>query len=461
MKVNSNLNVLNLMSPVSPIYKLQNSFSTPKSNKSAICLGDFIIDKTVSSKKKSGRKSDLETKKRIKPTNLLQQKSSSFHKTENSFDFNTSDFGELPSERNELVEERLKILNRTEPMNSPTSKKFTYSFNDTDIIEIKPNAQFVTYKLQIDQIINIYRILIHNNLVLNLASEVYFFITLLLKKQFYTREWGVDKLPDKIVAAHIFKSIHNLTYFATNCLQVLAPVLENYDKASIRLLSENVRLCNFVPDLIENLKLLQKSDNVIEVDSLQDNVCFNLDTDNRQNFPNELSFHAFRKQRDLFYEILRIWEIQHLSPSFNFSFTLSGKIQSLFLLSDETTNFIHFARLFKAQLLSTCRSTDCDNFLTSLEIDAQKLSRLRNRCVTRENRTEDTTSPQFNGSEEFYRDFILVAGNYIFNRHLSDAFIEEIFELNETSFNCNEFNKGMFILVYEFSLLFGYWYFRR
>jgi hypothetical protein len=107
-KVSSDSSVQSYMSPVSPIYKTHASFTTPKCHKS-LCLGDFIVTRRASSKKKS---QNSETKRRIKPTNLTQ-KVNGFHKSENSFNFNRSEPDELPNERNVLAEERLKILSRS------------------------------------------------------------------------------------------------------------------------------------------------------------------------------------------------------------------------------------------------------------------------------------------------------------------------------------------------------------
>ncbi|RZC35070.1 codanin-1, partial [Asbolus verrucosus] len=438
-KVNSEFSVVSYGSPISPIYKTNNIFTTPKNHKftpqkSPLCLGDFIINKRVSSKKK---KNSEEPKRRIKPTNLNQQKNN-FHRSENSFNFNKSDPDELPSERNILAAERLKILSRNDIQNVTVPKKLPNSFTDNS--EIQASVKAVCYKQQLHQIIEIYEDLLNHNFVLNLTSEIYFLISLLLKKQFYSLDWGIEVLKDKVTASQLFFSIHNVVYFAAKSLEGQIRILKNYDKSTIRLLTENDRLIEFAPFLVQKLQKVAKADRIVEIPVLRDNVCFNSDTDNRQNFPNDPSFHAFRKQRDLFYEILRLWEQHHLSPGFNYAISLGGKIRVLLNLHGEPTNFIHFSRLFKAQLLSTCRNSkdNCENFITSLEVDAQKLSKLRSRCVTKENCQGLNSLPKFSESEEFYKDFILVGANHCFNRHLADALIEEIVELNDTNFNINE-----------------------
>ncbi|KAJ8956313.1 hypothetical protein NQ318_015050 [Aromia moschata] len=76
-------------------------------------------------------------------------------------------------------------------------------------------------------------------------------------------------------------------------------------------------------------------------------------------------------------------------------------------------------------------------FLSSLaNVDADKLSRLRSRLVTKQASSGVNRLPAFTGHQEFYRDFIIVAGSYAFNRHLCDALITEIVELNSAGFCC-------------------------
>ena len=87
------------------------------------------------------------------------------------------------------------------------------------------------------------------------------------------------------------------------------------------------------------------------------NVCFQIDTDNRENFPSLIAFQCFRKQRDMFYEILKIWEENHMKSKWNFSTALSGKIKSMLTLHSDLTNHCHIARLFKSQLLISCIHT--------------------------------------------------------------------------------------------------------
>lgn len=176
------------------------------------------------------------------------------------------------------------------------------------------------------------------------------------------------------------------------------------------------------------------------------NVCFQIDTDNREHFSSAIAFQTFRKQRDTFYEILRIWEQNHLVPGWAFQVALVGKIRSVLTQHSDATNYSHFARLFKSQLLISCiqkgqqeEIVDDDNILKTLKhIDPQKLTQLRKRLVTPLSSQNDVRVPSFPGTQEFFRDFILYAFNPIFYTHLENCLVHEIIELNKTQFTSSE-----------------------
>lgn len=84
------------------------------------------------------------------------------------------------------------------------------------------------------------------------------------------------------------------------------------------------------------------------------NVCFQIDTDNRENFSSFIAFHTFKKQRDAFYDILRIWKENHLVSGWVFQIALGSKIRNMLTLHNDPTNYYHIARLFKSQLLISC-----------------------------------------------------------------------------------------------------------
>lgn len=379
-------------SPLSPIYQKQNDFLTPKHKRhsltqksaeklSPLCLSDFMISTPVLKKKSKKGHSANESVRRITPTCLNKEKGEDFRKTINCFDdFNTMEISvtNFNQSRNFLLEERHTIFSKQQTNDnniSVLSRKFKTMANTRQ--EIDASRLNVSNENALNNLANIYVAILNNSLVLNITSEIYFLISLLTKKQFC--EWDEHHSEDLQNCFHFlnnsnkndidlgnhitscsyyFRSIHNVIYFVVKCLESQIEVLKYFDKTTVMLLADNQRLKAFSKKFSEQLRKISetKSDRVIELlDELkQTNVCFNLDTDNRDNFPSDVTFHSFRKQRDLFYEILRIWEINHLQPGWNFSVGLTGKIKSLLYLVTEPINFVHFCRLFKDQLLSTC-----------------------------------------------------------------------------------------------------------
>ncbi|KAJ8916530.1 hypothetical protein NQ315_000172 [Exocentrus adspersus] len=436
------------VSPVSPLYS-NKICTTPKSvdKASPLRLGDFIVARKSSAKKKTT------SNKRIKPTSLSQVNSS----FENSFnDFQQAKELSVEEARSFLVEERFKILNKV-----PVSNKIvTVRANRT---EVEPSLDSVTSKGALDRFLEIYTSILRNNLVLSVTSEIYFLTSLLLTKCFCDDACdealaGVDFLTDEstgtsvfhrpVTCTELFRSIHNIVYFAVKCLESLVDVLKLYDKSMLSLLSRNKRLRSFNNRFAEKLLKISEKKRALEYPSdgnLQTNVCFDLDTDNRDNFPNDAAFHAFRKQRDLFYEVLAVWENQHLLPGWSFSSGLGGKIRSLVNLQTDPAAYVHFCRLFKAQLLGTCGKIQKDEALEDIplpstlpNVDIDKLNRLKSRLITKQTSNGTSSTPSFNGYEEFYRDFIAAAASYAFNRHLCDALIADILELNDTKFICTD-----------------------
>ncbi|XP_020292800.1 codanin-1 [Pseudomyrmex gracilis] len=178
------------------------------------------------------------------------------------------------------------------------------------------------------------------------------------------------------------------------------------------------------------------------------NVCFQIDTDNRENFPSVTAFHVFRKQRDAFYDILRIWKENHSVPGWVFQIALGSKIRNMLTMYNDSVNYYHMARLFKSQLLISCIQNgyqdevvdeESMNFLKALKhVNPEKLTQLSKRFVTPLPSQSQNVSPSFPGMQEFFRDFILHAFNPIFYIHLENCFVYEIMELNDTQFGNSE-----------------------
>ncbi|VEN48881.1 unnamed protein product [Callosobruchus maculatus] len=435
-------------SPVSPLYRNNCTFSSPNYKRtsteknSSMCLGDYIINARCSPNKRKHSKNAGE-KKRITPTILSSYSpNDGFKQSCNSFNFNTNDKSSESINRDRMSEERLRIMHKKECDKTafpPMKLKPGVSGCNN---EIEPDVKHVLYSDAVDRIANVYITILNNRMVLNITSEIHFIISLLLIKGFKDEEITQSNSCKKY-----FLSVHNVVYFAVKCLQSQLDILKHYERSLLKLLSCNKRLCLFAPQFCNKLKEISssKQDRIVDVseNNTHTNICFNLDTDNRENFPNDVAFHAFRKQRDLFYDILRIWENSHLKPNWSFSIALSGKVKSLLSLCCEPINFVHITRLFKAQLISNCGKSlkeeglleeQLPTFSSLPNIDADKLNRLKNRLTTKQHSNGLNSPPLFTGYQEFYKDFIVVGANHIFNKHLSDVLTSEIVELNDTKF---------------------------
>ncbi|KAK4877815.1 hypothetical protein RN001_010321 [Aquatica leii] len=385
---------------VSPLYRPKKS--TPKTPPS-ICLGDFLTRKDTKKKVQRNLNENAFNNcvRRINPTNVSQRVSTNLKTDKNSFSFD-KDNDDLVN----LVDEGLHV--------------------------ISANIDSVTFRERLNILACVYSFLL-DNLVVNITSEVYFVITMLLCKN------------STLNSKHILNSIHNKVYFAVCVLSKLHEFLKILDKFTMRLLIENNRFEQFA-----ETKLLNKVKHMLETkvemclrsDDVQASVYFMCDTDNRSNFPSDSSFRNFRKQRDLFYEILQVWESQHLVHGWSFDAMLGNRIRVLVNMHWEPCNFMHLAKLFKAQLItSVCKDPDSRFIVTSMpNVDAGKLSRLNTRMVGKQNSSGINAVPGFIGHEEFFKDFVLIADSYVFNKHLIDALAIEIIHLNDFPVNAEEFN---------------------
>lgn len=359
--------------------KIKQYNSTPKSAEkvSPLCLNDFIsVTPVVKRKGKKGHSSN-DSVKRITPTYLCNQRTDVFQKSSNcfnNFDIKEISLNHLNEDRHLLLEEKSKILSKrcsNENKFAVISRKLKFVNVEHELLAFK---SCVTNETALNNIADVYITILNNSFVLNVTSELYFLVMLLTNKHFSIREnKQTEDLQTKynilddlstchnirnITTSDLFVSIHNVIFFVVSVLESQINILKCLDKSTLILLSESDRIKNFSKKFSDQLRKFSKlkSDKVLDAaDNLEQmNVHFNLDTDNRDNFPSEVSFHSFRKQRDLFYEIIRIWELNHLQTDWNFSVGLGGKIRSLLNLTSDPTNFVHLCRLFKEQLLRTC-----------------------------------------------------------------------------------------------------------
>ncbi|XP_018323573.1 codanin-1 [Agrilus planipennis] len=466
--------ILNISNPISPLHSYSNGFASPKVKRplqspkscdkvSNICLGDFLVKPKILNKKRSQKKlSDTECgddhkdqnvkSRRINPT-CLSKKLSEIEQTGNCFNFKSNSaevqVENIIEQRNVLLEERIKILSRTNSNDHfqklPVKKIQPLQCGEKP--EIVAEISNVTFKKQLDKIASIYSFLLQRNYVLNITAELCFLITLLLQKQQeHSENHPMKENFDK--PEIIFCNPHNRVYFSAKVLENNIFLFYILDRPSLKLLLDNKNLKNFSHSTHKQIETIYESKVEKPIEVLKAdadlNVCFISDTDNRENFASNLSFHAFRKQRDVFYEILRIWETNHLLPNWNFGVALGSKIKYIFNMHPDPTNFMHFCRLFKAQLLKNCvkngkevESNENDfSTLSSLSgMTSEKFSLLKSRITTKQFSNGINTTPTFTDHQEFYKEFLIVASNYTFYSHLKDQFISDIIELNDFKFD--------------------------
>ncbi|CAL4059416.1 unnamed protein product, partial [Meganyctiphanes norvegica] len=324
----------------------------------------------------------------------------------------------------------------------------------------EPDPDQVTHAEFILPLAQTYSQLILFNMVPNIMVELYYLFQLLTVKaiedeQLQQQQELVNMNTRDPTTFNHFTSIHNCIFFATKGLHGAVELLKLLDRGCLRLLAENLRIHLFCPELQKSLAAwcdapLPSAPRPQPPKSPIGGVSFQTDTDNRNNFPCDSAFHTFRKQRDSFYEVIRAWEENHLAPGWSFTQTLGSRIRALLTLRPGPINYTHFARLFQSQLLVMCKPDD-DNthttphdteslsFLTALKkSQPEKFKRLHERLVTPSKLGGPCPAPAFQGAQEFFHDFIVTAGSFMFNQHLKDVLVSQILSMNEREFTIEE-----------------------
>ncbi|XP_045469261.1 codanin-1 [Harmonia axyridis] len=430
--------------------------SSSNSNHGTFNLGDFIVkNKKSSSKKKSSKKGnnvsvnivENKTVRKLKPTNLNDSKFNSIElKSGNSFSFQNN--------IEEISRENVKCDFMTREISVPNNKLEIKKVNDLSEEEskLKPdkqknsNPKTVRYKTEIEKIVRIYEFFINNGFVLSLIGELYFIMTLLLSKNFCdTNECDEEIISHDVVSFGVmFNRKNNITFFAVSMLEKIDYLLECLDNMTLRYLCDNENLKLYSPELIQKLHKIieQKAECMLNLynSNGKNNICFVLETDNLSNFPSDISFQGFKRQRDMFYEILKLWETNHMQPNWDFEVALGRRIKSLVSYHKDPVNYVRLSRLFMEQLLnaSSKKEISTDNssaLLSSLSnLDKDKIDRLKNRLMKKT--TNGINSElDFCGYQEFFKEFIDTSYNPTFTRHLCNVFIAEILELNGTTFD--------------------------
>ncbi|XP_053621757.1 codanin-1 [Plodia interpunctella] len=345
------------------------------------------------------------------------------------------------TERNILKQERHKLMEKFNILNTSASPK-TVKTPQIKVIQnnsiekinyIKSDANKVVLKDKIDILVDIYNVLLKKNLILSVITEIYFLISIILSKQSeIDYEDAESNLKDNHLD-YLLKSIHNSTYFAVKCLWNQRIILEVIlDKNSLKTLGENKKIRSFYPDLAKFL--LNSYGLKCEAETTQDKktselrpsngvICFNLETDNVDNFPSALSFQSFKKQRDMFYEILRWYQESQSSDGSRGRASFRARIKPLLSAAASAANHAHLAALFTRHMLAALPHNTQES----------KLSKLQRR-LTCPSASDSHRLPHFTEQEMFYKEFVMNTDNESFRVHLRDKLSSEIIALDSTPF---------------------------
>ncbi|XP_015275531.1 PREDICTED: codanin-1 [Gekko japonicus] len=370
----------------------------------------------------------------------------------------TSILGSLQEEREMLKKERSKLLHHTScssglSLDFGTPSKPNCGWNAGLLVEnqmvTSADIKKVTCKKQLELLAQLYSSCIAENLVPNIFLELFFVLQLLTSKRTFSSD-DQEKDPDfdeeykDAVERQHFCSVHNCVYFAVQVLDDQFEVVSHLEKGTLKLLAENERVASFSPDLHKRLMAAYENSTAkvsLLLPSSVQSVSFQPETDDRSNFSSDKAFHIFKKQRDIFYELLREWEDNSEKSGWDFERCLGNRIRVMMAHLSAACNYSHFARLFQKQLLQMCKvptggctswgdlpDQDVLNMLGSDNLS--RLKRLQERFIVPQSIRGPCPPPSFPGCQEFFRDFILSAGSYQFNQHLMDSLCLQILELN-------------------------------
>lgn len=221
----------------------------------------------------------------------------------------TKDFG---SEKKPI--RNLHALIKENLQSSPSSM-----FGSTPSPALKYDESKVERREMLMTLAKLYSFIIDMNHVPNILSEISYLVNLLNTEhnpyEHQQQQQHQKLLSSCDIASHLLKNFHNCIFFATCVLNHQKQTLAMLDCTTIRVLCDYERIQKLTSSLYEYLRsVMQKK---IQMDTLASSkgrgnansinkvVFYQQETDNRDNFPSDREFGAFKKQRDMFYSILR------------------------------------------------------------------------------------------------------------------------------------------------------------
>ncbi|XP_063105626.1 codanin-1 isoform X1 [Cavia porcellus] len=350
----------------------------------------------------------------------------------------------LQEERAMLRKERSKQLQQSPTPTCPTPELGPLIPSRTGSLAAEAaDPARVSSRKRLEVVALVYSSCIAENLVPNLFLELFFVLQLLtVRRMVAAKDSDLEPSQDSLESP-LFQSIHDCVFFAVQVLEHQFQVLSYLDKGTLKLLAENERLMCFSPALQGRLRAAYEG-SVAKVSPTMtpsaQAVSFQPETDNRANFSSDRAFHTFKKQRDVFYEVLREWEDRHEEPGWDFEKGLGSRIRAMMSQLSAACSHSHFVRLFQKQLLQMCQSPggaassvlgEAPDVLNMLGADKLgRLRRLQERLAAPPSSGGPCPPPTFPGCQGFFKDFILSASSFQFNQHLMDSLSLKIQELN-------------------------------
>ncbi|XP_028351683.1 codanin-1 isoform X4 [Physeter macrocephalus] len=243
----------------------------------------------------------------------------------------------LQEEREMLRKERSKLLQQSHAPTCPTPESGCPHPSWTGNLTAEPaDPARVSSRERLELVALVYSSCIAENLVPNLFLELFFVLQLLTaRRMLAAKDSDLEPSPGAVdsLESPLFQSVHDCVFFAVQVLEHQFHVLSHLDKGTLKLLAENERLLCFSPVLQGHLRDAYEG-SVAKVSLAMppsaQAVSFQPETDNRANFSSDRAFHTFKKQRDVFYEVLREWEDRHEEPGWDFEKGLGSRISFQF-----------------------------------------------------------------------------------------------------------------------------------
>ncbi|XP_039744313.1 codanin-1 isoform X3 [Pteropus medius] len=243
----------------------------------------------------------------------------------------------LQEEREMLKKERSKQLQQLPAPTCSTSESGSPLPSRTGSLTAEPaDPAKVSSRQRLELVALVYSSCIAENLVPNLFLELFFVLQLLTARRMVaTKNSNLEPSPGALdsLESPLFQSVHDCVFFAVQVLEHQFQVLSYLDKGTLKLLAENERLLCFSPALQGRLRAAYEGSAAkvsLAMPPSAQAVSFQPETDNRANFSSDRAFHTFKKQRDVFYEVLREWEDHHEEPGWDFEKGLGSRISFQF-----------------------------------------------------------------------------------------------------------------------------------